>query len=95
MTSTGTNYVDNKDTVIKEAWFKKRNFKGEIGRAYSRRWCVLTARYFEWYDFPVRKARKVMMKLVFVSFVAPFPSTGALPATFSLRNMELFEHELL
>lgn len=57
MTSTGQNFVANKDTILKEGWFKKRNFKGEIGRGYSKRWCVLTARYFEWYDFPVRPKR--------------------------------------
>lgn len=54
MTSTGQNFVANKDVILKEGWFKKRNFKGEIGKSYSKRWCVLTARYFEWYDFPVR-----------------------------------------
>lgn len=52
MSSTGTNFVANKDTILKEGYFKKRNFKGELGRAYSRRWCVLSARYFEWYDHP-------------------------------------------
>jgi hypothetical protein len=54
MSSASGNFVANKDTVLKEGYFKKRNFKGELGHAYSRRWCVLTSRYFEWFDHPVR-----------------------------------------
>lgn len=54
MSSTPKNFVADKDTILKEGWFKKRNFKGELGRGYSKRWCVLTNRYFEWFDCPVR-----------------------------------------
>lgn len=54
MASNGQNFVANKDTILKEGWFKKRNFRGEVGKSYSKRWFVLSARYIEWYDFPVR-----------------------------------------
>ena len=66
MTSTGQNFVANKDTILKEGWFKKRNFKGEIGRGYSKRWCVLTSRYFEWYDFPVRSNHLQLLSFLFL-----------------------------
>lgn len=60
MTTPGTNFVASKDTVLKEGYFKKRNFKGELGHAYSRRWCVLTSRYFEWFDHPNGKRKQTI-----------------------------------
>lgn len=62
MSSTPKNFVADKDTILKEGWFKKRNFKGELGRGYSKRWCVLTNRYFEWFDCP-NGARKQTIPL--------------------------------
>ena len=69
MTTPGTNFVASKDTVLKEGYFKKRNFKGELGHAYSRRWCVLTSRYFEWFDHPVRPKQLKCVNLPNQAFV--------------------------